>query len=201
MNVLTLSRNRKKTAWTLVVVCLLGAIWLGWREIPRTPSLGTEVAWGASWPDFEGDDFFISRWIDPDASASESVEGDGYRPQQDESAISGEVSGLPTGSRTGAMKSTDGRPALALGVVDRDQILESVFGDADEEGGKEADGAIDSAIQTCARSRSLDLVFDSSFHVGGGPPFVFTGDRVVDLTDEVIATLRKQAYLSAKRVR
>lgn len=197
MNDLTLSRNRKKTAWTLVAVSLLAAVWLGRREIPRTPSLpGTDVAWVLPWTNFEEGDFFISRWIEPDASASASVEGDGYRPQQEDSAMSGEFSVPPNVSRSGAMKSSGKWPALALGVVDHDRVLESVVGDADELGGKEADGAIDSAIQTCARSRSLDLVFDSSFHSGGGHPFAFTGDRVLDLTDEVIATLRKQAKQS-----
>lgn len=99
------------------------------------------------------------------------------------------------------MKPTDGRPSLALAAVDRDRVLDSVFGGADEEGGKEADGAIDSAIQTCARNRSLDLVFDSSFHVGEGQLFLSAGDGIVDLTNEVIATIREQAGLPARRIR
>jgi hypothetical protein len=199
MRHLTGSRKRKKATVAVVVVLLLWSCWFGWREVSRSPSLSESgLASSLSWPDFAEDGFFIHRFLDPVAPASSNEDEDGLAGLPENPAITETFSNHSIDSRGGSTEPTGWLHSPALAAVDRERILESVFGDAREEEGPEIDEAIDSAIQSCARNRSLDLVFDTSFRMEAGSPFVFSGDRIIDLTDEVIATLSKQSNLPAK---
>jgi len=199
MRQVTGSRKRKKATVAVVVVLLLWSGWFGWREVSRSPSLSEGgLASSHAWPDFVEDAFFIHRFLDPVPPASSNEDEDGLAGLPENPAIPETFSNHSIDSRGGSTESTGWLHSPALAAVDRERILESVFGDAREEEGPGIDEAIDSAIRSCARNRSLDLVFDTSFRMEAGSPFVFSGDRIIDLTDEVIATLLKQSNLPAK---
>jgi hypothetical protein len=199
MRQVTGARKRKKATVAVVVVLLLWSCWFGWREVSRSPSLSEGgLASSHAWPDFVEDAFFIHRFLDPVPLASPDGEGSGPAELPENSATTGTSSNHSTDSPGGSIESTGWSHSPAIAVVDRERILESVFEDVSEDLGPEIHAAVDSAIQTCARNRSLDLVFDTSFRMEAGTAFVFPGDRIIDLTDEVIATLRKQSNLPAK---
>jgi hypothetical protein len=192
MRHLTESRKRKKVTVVVVVGLLLWSCWFGWREVSRSPSLSeSRLASSPAWPDFVEDAFFIHRFLDPVHLALPNGEGSGRSELPGNPATTGTFSNHSTDSQGGSIDSTGWSHSPALAVVDRERILESVFEDVSEDPGPEINAAVDSAIQTCARNRSLDLVFDTSFRTEAGTAFVFSGDRIIDLTDEVIATLRK----------
>lgn len=193
------SRKRKKAAVAVVVVLLLWSGWFGWQEVSRRPSLSESgLALSLSWPDFAEDGFIIHRFLDQVAPASSNENEDGLAGLPENPAITETFSNDSTDSQGASIESTGWSHSPAIAVVDRERILGVLFGDAREKKGPEIDEVVDSAIRSCARNRSLDLVFDNSFHMEAGSPFVFSSDRIIDLTDEVIATLSKQSNLRAK---
>jgi Skp family chaperone for outer membrane proteins len=50
---------------------------------------------------------------------------------------------------------------------------------------------IKTVMEALAKSKGVDLIFDKSFLPKANKAIIFTSEKVVDLTDEIIATLNK----------
>lgn len=91
-----------------------------------------------------------------------------------------------TGSATGSHSLAQTR----IAVVERTRVVSEVNGETPSAGNDEGfSEELDAAIRRLAGTGAFSLVFDSSFRHGAGSPFVFSGERVTDLTDEVISIL------------
>ena len=107
--------------------------------------------------------------------------------------VSGQQDSIRPVSPDPATWSATGSHPLAqtrIAVVDRTRVVSEVNGKIPSTGNDEGiSEELDSAIHRLAGTGAFSLVFDSSFRHGAGSPFVFSGERVTDLTDEVISIL------------
>lgn len=199
MRYLTERGKRRTSIVVLVAALLLWSRWLGWKEMFPDPSFRwSAMSSSRLWHDFVLVDFLISQR--PDRSPRESPNESRHRPIESPKTPALPLSDPSKNSRTSAIEATDTWSGPLLASIDRERVLQSLFedGNAAKPEGDEAAELVDSTLQSCARNRSIDLVFDTSFRIGEGPPFVFAGHRVVDLTDEVIASLRRETTRSRR---
>lgn len=187
------NRNRNGLVLALMIV-FLGAIWLGWQDVrSRLASWGSGGWTFSPWPDlWFGDEFTFIRLGD------ERRREDGAVRKEKGPTAATLASRRPASTRSKRAVAEPSRsfsrnPGVLIAVVDHERLrMEWTADPHSPEPGPCAHDVTD-AIESIARDRCVDLVLDSSFVNGAGTPWVFSGKRVVDLTNEVIARLRSRA--------